>query len=107
MALLFWYQVTSYLNVVIAIVYGFVGVFVAGQNLQDFYPVTAFLRIINYDNGSLIYHGSVSYLTVMITIAASGILWIIETGELEKNLFWYRINSLMSIWIYSKFDIQM
>ncbi|KZL35777.1 ABC transporter permease, partial [Secundilactobacillus collinoides] len=82
--ILFIRQASSYLNVVIAFVYGFVGVFVAGQNLQDYYPITAFLKIVNYNNGSLTYHGNTSYITVFIVLLFSLIAWIFMAQKLKK-----------------------
>ncbi|WP_220740470.1 ABC transporter permease [Leuconostoc miyukkimchii] len=83
--ILFIRQASSYLNVVVAFVYGFIGVFVAGQNLQDFYPVTAFLKIVNYNNGSLIYHGNTSYITVFIVLLCSIIIWILVAQGLNNT----------------------
>lgn len=82
---LFIRQASSYLNVVIAFVYGFVGVFVAGQNLQDYYPITAFLKIVNYNNGSLTYHGNTSYITVLIVLLFSLIAWIFMAQKIKKT----------------------
>lgn len=80
---LFIQQTDSYLNVVLGFVYGFVGIFVAGQNLQDFYPITTFLKIINYDNGSLSYHGNLSYLTIIIWLIITLLIGLIQKHRLQ------------------------
>ncbi|EQF26514.1 ABC-2 transporter family protein [Clostridioides difficile CD160] len=59
----------------IAFVYGFCGVFVAGRNLTDFYPITAGLGLIGYDNGtSTIYQPLIGVITLAVILILTAIL---------------------------------
>lgn len=82
--LIFIRQTNAYLNVILGFVYGFVGIFVAGQNFQDYYPITAFLKVVNYDNGSLIYHGNASYIAIIICLLLTFLIGFIQKYRLEK-----------------------
>ncbi len=57
----------------IAFVYGFCGVFVAGRNLTDFYPITAGLGLAGYNgDASTVYHpiiGAMVLVTILILTA--------------------------------------
>ncbi|MCL0330809.1 ABC transporter permease [Apilactobacillus xinyiensis] len=72
----------SYTNVIIGFIYGFVGVFISGQNLQEFYPITAFLNILNYEGNAN--NISASYTTILIVIVVSILLWIFQSNSLNN-----------------------
>ncbi len=59
----------------IAFVYGFCGVFVAGRNLTDFYPITAGLGLAGYNNddGS-VYQPLIGVMTLVVILILTAIL---------------------------------
>lgn len=59
-------------GVIFAFFYGFVGIFAAGHNLENFYPVTAGLGLINYqgDEG-LVYNKPINLLIIMLLVTLS------------------------------------
>ncbi|MCC0634093.1 ABC transporter permease [Clostridioides sp. ZZV15-6388] len=59
----------------IAFVYGFCGVFVAGRNLTDFYPITAGLGLVGYNNGAdTVYQPLVGAITLVVILILAAIL---------------------------------
>lgn len=59
----------------LAFVYGFCGIFIAGRNLQDFYPITAGLGLIGYggniENGMITYNPSLGFSILLAVIILS------------------------------------
>ncbi|MCC0628231.1 MULTISPECIES: ABC transporter permease [unclassified Clostridioides] len=59
----------------IAFVYGFCGVFVAGRKLTDFYPITAGLGLVGYDNGTgSVYQPLIGVVTLVVILILTTIL---------------------------------
>lgn len=59
----------------IAFVYGFCGVFVAGKNLTDFYPITVGLGLVRYNNGEgTLYQPLIGAMTLVAILILTSIV---------------------------------
>ncbi|EGT3954613.1 ABC transporter permease [Clostridioides difficile] len=68
----------------IAFVYGFCGVFVAGRNLTDFYPITAGLGLVGYNNGAgTVYQPLIGAMTLIVILILTTIL-LVFTPNYDK-----------------------
>ncbi|MFL8711391.1 ABC transporter permease [Clostridioides sp. GD02377] len=68
-------QNTFLAGVGIAFVYSFCGVFVAGRNLTDFYPITAGLGLSRYNNGGgIVYQPLIGVMTLIVILIVTAIL---------------------------------
>lgn len=68
----------------IAFVYGFCGVFVAGRNLTDFYPITAGLGLAGYSgDAGAVYHPLIGVITLVASLILTIIL-LVFTPSYDK-----------------------
>lgn len=72
----------------LAFVYGFVGIFVAGRNFTDYYPITTGLGIIGYTGsggaGSLTFNTTIETCVLFLIVVISSIM-IVNMKNYEKQ----------------------
>lgn len=73
-------------GIVVAFLYGFVGVFAAGHNFSDVYPITAGLGLINYSGDtSMKFSKPIEIITLLIVLAVSGVILIFAKDRTKDN----------------------